>query len=88
MTLIQASKKENEDRVNFNLYGDIKQIHKKAKFKIDDSVRISKYKRKVFDRGYTPNCTQGIFIVTNVLKTISKTCMLKDLQGEKISGTF
>jgi len=29
MTLIQASKKETEDRVYFNLYRDIKQINKK-----------------------------------------------------------
>jgi len=28
------------------------------------------------------------FFVTNVLNTIPKTCILKDLQGEKISGTF
>jgi len=81
MTIIQASKTEDEDRVYFNLYGDIKKISKKAKFKIGDTVRISKYKRKVFDWGYTPNCTEEIFIVTNVLNTIPKTYMLKDLQG-------
>jgi len=88
MTLIQVSKKENEDIVYFNLYGDIKQINEKAKFKIGDTARISKYKRKVFDQGYTPNWTEEIFIVTNVLNTIPKTYMLKDLQSEKISGTF
>jgi len=32
MTPIQASEKENEDRVYFNLYEDIKHINKKAKF--------------------------------------------------------
>jgi len=88
MTPIQASKKKNEDRVYFNLYGGVKQINKKAKFKIGDSVRISKYERKVFDRGYTPNWTEEIFTITNVLNTIPKIYMLKDLQGEKISGTF
>jgi len=44
MTPIQASKKENEDRFYFNLNGDIKQINEKVKFKIGDTVRISKYK--------------------------------------------
>jgi len=88
MTPIQASKKENEDKVYFNLYGDIKQISKKTKFKISDIIRISKYKIKVFDRGYIPNWTEEIFIVTTVLNIIPKTYMLKDLQGEKISGTF
>jgi len=61
MAPIQASK--NEDRVYFNLYRDIKHISIKAKFKIGDTVRISKYKRKVFDRGYTPNWTEEILLL-------------------------
>jgi len=88
MTSIQASKKENEERVYFSLYGDIKHINKKAKFKIGDTVRISKYKTKFFDLGYTPNWTEEIFIVTILLNIIPKTYMLKDLQDEKISETF
>jgi len=44
MTPIQASKKECKGTVYFNLYEDLKQINKKAKFKIGDTVRISKYK--------------------------------------------
>jgi len=57
MTPIQDSRKKNESIVYFNLYGDIKQINKKAKFKIGDTVRISKYKRKIFDKGYSQNWT-------------------------------
>ena len=44
--------------VYFNLYGDMEQLSSKPKFKVGDKVRISKYKRKVFDKGYTPNWTE------------------------------
>ena len=42
----------------FNLHGDMEQLSSKPKFKVGDKVRISKYKRKVFDKGYTPNWTE------------------------------
>ena len=63
MTPIEASKKKNESAVYFNLYGDMKQLSPKPRFKIGDKVRISKYKRKVLDKGYTPNWTEEIFLV-------------------------
>ena len=62
MTPVEASKNNNESTVYFNLYGDMKQLSSKPKFKIGDKVRISKYKRMVFDKGYTPNWTEEIFI--------------------------
>ena len=55
MTPIEASKKKNESTVYFNLYGYMKQLSSKPKFKADDKVRISKYKRKMLDKRYTPN---------------------------------
>ena len=64
MTPKEASKKENEEKVFINLYGDL--IYwkpKKPKFTIGDEVRISKYKRQIFDKGYTPNWTEEVFIV-------------------------
>ena len=33
----------------------MEQLVSKPKFKVGDKVRISKYKRKVFDKGYTPS---------------------------------
>ena len=53
MTPVEASKKRNESTVYFNLYGDMEQLSSSPKFKGGDKVRISKYKRKVFDKGYT-----------------------------------
>ena len=35
---------------------------------IGDKARISKYKRKVFDKGYTPNWTEEIFVVDEVFQ--------------------
>ena len=49
MTPIEASKKKNERTVYFNLYGYMEQLSSKPRFKVGDKVRISKYKRKVFE---------------------------------------
>ena len=45
MTPTEASNKKNEGTVYFNLYGDMETSKQKAKFKIGDKVRISKYKQ-------------------------------------------
>ena len=55
MTPVEGRKKKNENTLYFNLYGYMKQLSSKPKFRVGDKVRISKYKRKVFDKGYTPN---------------------------------
>ena len=88
MTPIEASKKKNEGTVYFNLYGDIKQLSSKPKFKIVDKVRISKYKRKTFDKGYTPNWTEEIFIINEIRHTNPITYKLKDLNDKEIQGSF
>ena len=84
----QASRKENEDRVYLNLYGQEMSQTAKPKFKVGDKVRISKYKRKVFDKGYTPNWTEEIFVVDKIQFTNPITYKIKDLNGEEILGTF
>ena len=88
MTPVEASKKKNENTVYFNLYGDMEQLLSKPKFKIGDKVRISKYKRKVFDKGYTPNWTEEIFLVDKIQSTNPITYRLKDLNNEEIQGSF
>ena len=86
-TPVEASKKENEGIVYFNLHGDI-EPSSKLKFKVGDKVRISKYKRKVFDKGYTPNWTDKVFIIDKVQYTNPITYKLKDLNNEEIKGSF
>ena len=88
MTPTEASKKKNEGTVYFNLYGNLEQISYKPKFKVGDKVRISKYKRNVFDKGYTPNWTEEVFTVDKIQYTNPITYKLKDLRGEDIQGSF
>ena len=86
---IEASKKKNEEKVYGNLYGDLIYLRpKKPKFAIGDKVRISKCKRKVVDKGYTPNWTEEIFVIDKVLLTKPVTYKIVDLMGEAIEGSF
>ncbi|KAL9979364.1 hypothetical protein ACROYT_G017017 [Oculina patagonica] len=88
MTPIEASKKKNEGTVYFNLYGDMEPLSAKPKFKVGDKVRISKYKRIVFDKGYTPNWSEEMFVITKIQHTNPITYKLKDLNNEDIQGSF
>ena len=89
MTPTEASKKENEKKVFANLYGDLIYLKpKNPKFSINDKVRISKYKRRVFDKGYTPNWTEKVFVVDKVIPTKPVTYKIIDLLGEEIEGSF
>ena len=60
----------------------------KLKFAIGDKVRISKYKRQVVDKGYTPNWTEEIFEIDKVLPTKPLTYKIIDLMGEATEGSF
>ena len=42
------------------------EISSKPKFKIGDKDRISKYKKKTCDKGYTPHWTEEIFTVDKI----------------------
>lgn len=69
MTPAEASKKENQGIVYFNLGRDMESSSSKPKFKVGDKVRISKCKREVFDKGYTVDGDQYTNPVTYKLKT-------------------
>ena len=56
---------------------------KALKFKVNDSIRISKYKN-IFSKDYTENWSREIFIIDSVLKTNPWTYKRKDLSREKI----
>ena len=57
-------------------------------FHSGDKVRISKYKRKVFEKGYTPNWTEELFVVDKVMLTKPVSYRIVDLLGEKVEGSF
>ena len=60
---------------------------KGSKFKVNDRVGITKYK-DIFNESYTENWSREIFIINSVLKTNPWTYRMKDLNGEKITGSF
>ena len=57
------------------------------KFKVNDRVRIIKYKN-IFSKGYTKYWSRVIFIINSILKTNPWTYKIKDLNGEKTIGSF
>ena len=86
MSPVEASKKENEQRALRHLY---KQPFPKQEpqFKLGDKVRITVAKRH-FEKGYTPNWTEEVFVVDEVLPTSPVTYRVRDLMDEPIIGSF
>ena len=60
---------------------------KDPKFKVGDCVRISKYKN-IFAKGYMPNWSEEVFVVSKIKNTVPWTYVINDLNGEEIIGTF
>ena len=60
---------------------------KDPKLKVGDHVRISKYKN-IFAKGYTPNWSEEVFVVTKIKNTVPWTYVINDLNGKEIIGTF
>ena len=59
---------------------------KGPKFKVNDHVRISKYKN-IFSKGYVPNWSE-IFIVNEIKNTVPWTYTINDLNGENVMEHF
>ena len=60
---------------------------KNPKFKVDDHVRISKFKN-IFAKGYMPNWSEEIFVNSKIKDSVPWTYVINDLNGEEIIGTF
>ena len=75
--------------VKDNTYIDsIKEVNDKdPKFKVGDHVRISKYKN-IFAKGYMPNWSEEVFIISKIKNTVPWTYVINHLNGEEITGTF
>ena len=79
--------KKSTDADYSGLTATIESSRKALKFKVGDKVRITKYKN-FFIRGYTKNWSREIFVIDFVLKSSSWTYKIKDLNKEKITGSF
>ena len=66
--------------VKDNTYIDFKKEvnDKDPKFKVGDYVRISKYKN-IFDKRYTPNWSEEVFVIKKVKNTVPWTYVINDL---------
>ena len=63
-------------------------FHKKdPKFKVGDHVKISKYKN-IVAKGYTPNWSEEVFVISKIKNTIPWKYVINDLNGEEITGSF
>ena len=51
---------------------------KTPEFKAGDHVRISKYKN-IFAKGYTPNWSEEIFVISKIKNTVPWTYVINDL---------
>ena len=60
---------------------------KNLNFQLDDRVRVSLLKN-TFEKSYTSNWSQEIFIIDDIKTSNVHYYFLKDLQGEKIDGIF
>lgn len=69
------------------IYAQRSKVKYVEKFKVNDFVRISKYKQ-VFDKGYLPSFTNEIFQIVKVCNTNPITYKLQDYLKQPIEGGF
>jgi len=74
------------ERLLATVYSAIK-IAGPAKFKVSDSVRMSKYKT-VFEKGYTPNWTTEVFKIVKIQHINPVTYLLEDYHEKTIVRAF
>jgi hypothetical protein len=79
--------KSNEDLVLRTLFKHTLNKKSIVKFKVGDHVRITSYKY-TFNNKYDSNWTREIFVITEILMTQPVTYKIKDLNSEKVIGTF
>ena len=83
----EASLKKNEVEVYKKLFPEPKAQMLKPKFQVGDQVRITQ-KRGDFRKGYRPNFTKEIFIISEVLDTQPITYRITAQDGEEIAGSL
>lgn len=80
--------KRDEQRLLNTVYKDVTIFDEsRIKFKVNDYVRISKFKT-TFEKGYMPNWTTEIFQISSIQRTQPITYLIKDEQNNVIRGAF
>ena len=83
----EASLKKNEAEVYKKLFPETDVKMQIPKFQVGDQVRITQ-KRGDFRKGYRPNFTKEIFIISEVLDTQPITYKITAQDGEEITGSL
>ena len=60
---------------------------KQINFQVDDQVRISKNKN-IFAKGYVPNLSEDVFVISKIKNTVPQTYFISDLIGKEVAGIF
>ena len=84
----EARKRKNYQRVFDHLY--LKRQSEPIKppiFRIGDQVRLSVIKTN-FEKGYTRNWTEELFVIDGIKKTRPVTYTIEDLKGKKFRARF
>ena len=71
----------------FELTEKIELSHKTCKFEVGDRVKVIKH-NKIFSKAYTKGWLREIFVIDSLLKINPWRNETKDLNGEKIIGSF
>ena len=79
--------KKNEWQVWLRLYGGDIADYPAPKYRVGDTVRVSKYKN-IFGRGFEPNFSEEIFKITKVYQGDPVTYEIEDHTGEVVLGRF
>ena len=79
--------KSNENLVWFTLYVSALGKLPLPKFRVGDTVRVSKY-NSVFSKGYEANFTEEIFKISKVFRGNPNVYEIEDHEGEPIIGKF
>ena len=87
MTLNEANRKENENKVWRNVYPELSGKTLSPKFSIGDNVRITK-KKNIFDKVYTERWTKEVFKISKINCPIPVTYKITEYNGGEIQGSF
>ena len=68
------------------VYSSVKAIAL-ARFKVGDSIRVSKFKT-IFEKGYTLNWTTKVFGIIKVQKTNPMAYLLENYRGKSVAEGF
>lgn len=89
-TIQMAPSAVNDSNI-LEVYNNLKRgkiiSHSRAKCKVNDYVRIAKYKG-TFDKGYMPNWSSEIFRIKSVISSSPVVYKIIDLLDEDIEGNF